>query len=108
MSRAQPSRIFTMRIGPLTAPPASYLLRPTTTSNQPAEERGSIDARIVSANIPGALPEGAPGDAISVKTGDDNSNTAVGGFFWSVMTAGFPSDATENAAQANIVSAGYR
>jgi hypothetical protein len=57
------------------------LLRPTTTtSDQPAEERSSIDAQIVSDNIPGALPEGASGDAISLSTGGDNSNAAVGSF----------------------------
>src|SRR4030095_15386948 len=40
--------------------------------------------------------------------GGDNSNGSAGTFFEGVMTAGFPSDATENAIQANIVAAGYR
>src|SRR4029079_6550752 len=32
---------------------------------------------------------------------------SVGSFFEGVMTSGYPSDATENAVQANIVSVGY-
>jgi hypothetical protein len=39
--------------------------------------------------------------------GGDNSNGAAGSFFEGVMTSGMPSDATENAVQANIVSVGY-
>jgi hypothetical protein len=39
--------------------------------------------------------------------GGDNSNGSAGTFYEGVMTAGFPSDATENAVQANIVAASY-
>ncbi|CAK1358740.1 unnamed protein product [Cercospora beticola] len=39
--------------------------------------------------------------------GGDNSNGAQGTFYEGVMTSGFPSDATENAVQANIVAAKY-
>ncbi|MFJ5229728.1 arabinofuranosidase catalytic domain-containing protein [Kitasatospora sp. NPDC088391] len=39
--------------------------------------------------------------------GGDNSNWAEGTFFEGVMTAGYPSDAAEDAVQANIVAAGY-
>jgi non-reducing end alpha-L-arabinofuranosidase len=45
--------------------------------------------------------------AIILGTGGDNSNSSAGSFFEGVMTAGYPSDATDNAVQANIVSVGY-
>jgi hypothetical protein len=45
--------------------------------------------------------------AIVLGTGGDNSNGSIGSFFEGVMTAGIPSDAADNAVQANIVSAGY-
>jgi non-reducing end alpha-L-arabinofuranosidase len=45
--------------------------------------------------------------AIVLGTGGDNSNGSVGTFFEGVMTAGYPTNAADNAVQANIVSAGY-
>jgi hypothetical protein len=39
--------------------------------------------------------------------GGDNSKGSAGSFFEGVMTAGFPSDAAENAVQANIAAVGY-
>jgi hypothetical protein len=45
--------------------------------------------------------------SIVLGTGGDNSNGSIGSFFEGVMTAGVPSDATENAVQANIVAVGY-
>jgi hypothetical protein len=39
--------------------------------------------------------------------GGDNSNWNMGTFFEGVMVSGFPTDAAENAVQANIVSVGY-
>jgi hypothetical protein len=45
--------------------------------------------------------------AIVLGTGGDNSNASVGTFFEGVMTAGFPTDAADNAVQNNIVSVGY-
>jgi hypothetical protein len=39
--------------------------------------------------------------------GGDNSKGSAGSFFEGVMTSGLPSDATENAVQANITSVGY-
>jgi hypothetical protein len=39
--------------------------------------------------------------------GGDNSKGSAGSFFEGVMTAGLPSDATDNAVQANITAAGY-
>src|ERR1700761_4917998 len=46
--------------------------------------------------------------AVILGTGGDNSNGSDGSFFEGVLTAGYPSAATENAVQANIVSAGYQ
>ncbi|MFD8705978.1 alpha-L-arabinofuranosidase B [Kitasatospora sp. NPDC059648] len=46
-------------------------------------------------------------DAIILGTGGDNSNASAGTFYEGVMTQGYPSDATENAVQANITAAGY-
>jgi hypothetical protein len=45
--------------------------------------------------------------AIILGIGGDNSVGAQGTFYEGVMTSGFPSDATENAVQANIVAAKY-
>ncbi|KAJ5591696.1 fungal alpha-L-arabinofuranosidase [Penicillium hispanicum] len=45
--------------------------------------------------------------AIILGIGGDNSNSAQGTFYEGVMTSGYPSDATENSVQANIVAAGY-
>lgn len=45
--------------------------------------------------------------AIILGTGGDNSDGAQGTFYEGVMTSGFPSDATENSVQANIVAAKY-
>ena len=45
--------------------------------------------------------------AIILGIGGDNSNGAQGTFYEGVMTSGYPSDATENAVQANVVGAGY-
>jgi hypothetical protein len=45
--------------------------------------------------------------AIILGVGGDNSHTGEGTFFEGCMTAGYPSDATDDAVQANIVAAGY-
>ncbi|MEU1087729.1 alpha-L-arabinofuranosidase B [Streptomyces sp. NPDC005892] len=45
--------------------------------------------------------------AIILGIGGDNSVSAAGTFYEGVMTSGYPTDATENAVQANIVAAGY-
>ncbi|HEY3610855.1 MAG TPA: arabinofuranosidase catalytic domain-containing protein [Pseudonocardiaceae bacterium] len=45
--------------------------------------------------------------SIVLGTGGDNSNNAPGEFFEGAVTAGFPSDATENAVQADLSTAGY-
>ena len=45
--------------------------------------------------------------AIILGIGGDNSHGAQGTFYEGAMTSGYPSDATENAVQANIVAANY-
>jgi hypothetical protein len=45
--------------------------------------------------------------SIGLGTGGDNSNSDIGSFFEGAMTAGVPSDATENSVQANIVAVNY-
>ncbi|KDR81266.1 hypothetical protein GALMADRAFT_1125030 [Galerina marginata CBS 339.88] len=57
-------------------------------------------------NVAGYSPMSKEG-AIILGIGGDNSNGAQGTFYEGVMTSGFPSDATENAVQANIVAAKY-
>lgn len=57
-------------------------------------------------NLGGYSPMHQEG-AIVLGTGGDNSNGSIGDFYEGVMTAGFPSDAADNAVQANIVSVGY-
>jgi hypothetical protein len=55
---------------------------------------------------PGYSPMKKQG-AIILGIGGDNSNSAVGSFFEGCITSGYPSDATDDAVQANIVAAGY-
>ncbi|WP_432861869.1 alpha-L-arabinofuranosidase B [Microbispora rosea] len=57
-------------------------------------------------NVSGYNPMKKEG-AIILGIGGDNSVGARGTFYEGVMTSGYPSDATENAVQANIVAAGY-
>ncbi|MEU6536783.1 alpha-L-arabinofuranosidase B [Streptomyces sp. NPDC047000] len=45
--------------------------------------------------------------AIVLGTGGDNSNGSIGSFFEGVMTSGIPTDAADDAVQADIVSVGY-
>ena len=46
--------------------------------------------------------------SVLLGTGGDDSNGSDGSFLEGVITAGYPSTATDNAIQANIVAAGYR
>jgi len=57
-------------------------------------------------NVSGYNPMRKQG-AIILGTGGDNSRGSDGTFYEGVMTSGYPSDATEDAVQANIVAAGY-
>jgi hypothetical protein len=51
----------------------------------------------------GAIVLGSGGDCCAT-----NTNQSLGTFYEGAMVSGFPSDATENAVQADIVAAGYR
>ena len=57
-------------------------------------------------NVSGYNPMKKQG-AIILGIGGDNSKGSTGTFYEGVMTSGYPSDATDNAVQANIVAAGY-
>jgi hypothetical protein len=57
-------------------------------------------------NVAGYNPMHKEG-AIILGTGGDNSKSSDGTFYEGVMTSGYPSDATENAVQAEITAAGY-
>ncbi|MFB9235794.1 arabinofuranosidase catalytic domain-containing protein [Plantactinospora siamensis] len=60
---------------------------------------------------PGYSPMKKQGAIILGSGGDcciSNSNQSVGTFYEGAMVAGYPSDATENAVQANVTAAGYR
>jgi len=46
-------------------------------------------------------------NSIELGTGGDNTGEGLGEFFEAAAVSGFPSDATENAVQANIAAAGY-
>ncbi|WP_426502359.1 arabinofuranosidase catalytic domain-containing protein [Dactylosporangium sp. McL0621] len=51
----------------------------------------------------GAIVLGSGGDCCAT-----NTNQSAGTFYEGAMVSGYPSDATDNAVQANIVAAGYR
>jgi hypothetical protein len=59
----------------------------------------------------GALPNGynpmKVQPSILLGTGGDNSDGDIGEFFEGAVTSGFPTDATENAVQASLATAGY-
>jgi non-reducing end alpha-L-arabinofuranosidase len=57
-------------------------------------------------DIGGYAPMSQEG-AVVLGTGGDDSNSSAGSFFEGVMTSGYPTDAADNAVQANIVSVGY-
>ncbi len=66
----------------------------------------NADTMNYGARPPGYSPQKKEG-AIILATGGDGSNTGTGIWFEGAMTLGAPSDATDDAVQANIVAAGY-
>ncbi|MCU1685715.1 MAG: Xylan 1,4-beta-xylosidase [Amycolatopsis sp.] len=72
---------------------------------------GSGQSGGLTTSYSGALPNGynpmKVQPSIELGTGGDNSTLGKGEFFEGAVTAGFPSDATESAVQANMVAAGY-
>jgi len=76
---------------------------------------GNAQAGTLITDYSGSLPTGhnpsyipmQKKGAIILGTGGDNSDWGIGAFFEGAMTSGYPTDATEDSVQANIVSAGY-
>jgi non-reducing end alpha-L-arabinofuranosidase len=66
---------------------------------------GNADSGGLSTWYSGSLP--TTGGYMPMHQEGDNSNSSAGDFFEGVMTAGYPTDAADNAVQANIVSVGY-
>jgi non-reducing end alpha-L-arabinofuranosidase len=69
-------------------------------------QSGSLITKYDGARPSGYSPQKKEG-AIILGIGGDNSHTGEGTFFEGCMTAGNPSDAVDDAVQANIVAAGY-
>jgi hypothetical protein len=82
-------------------------------SNQWAIRGGNAASGSLSTYYSGARPSASGYNpmskegAIILGIGGDNSHGAQGTFYEGVMTSGYPSDATENSVQANIVAAKY-
>jgi hypothetical protein len=80
-------------------------------SNHWAIRSGNAQAGGLSTVFDGRRPNGyhpmKKQGAILLGIGGDNSISGAGTFFEGVMTTGYPSDATENAVQANITAAAY-
>jgi hypothetical protein len=74
-------------------------------------EYANADSGGLTTGFSGPLPNGyspmKTDSSILLGTGGDNSNNGVGEFFEGAVTAGYPSDATEAAVQANVAAAGY-
>jgi hypothetical protein len=97
-------------------PPVSYRFLSTIVkgeSNQWAIRGGNAVSGSLSTYYSGARPSASGYNpmskegAIILGIGGDNSHGAQGTFYEGVMTSGYPSDATENSVQANIVAAKY-
>jgi hypothetical protein len=80
--------------------------------NHWAIREGSAQSGGLSTVFNGARPAGynpmKKEGAILLGIGGDNSVSGAGTFFEGVLTSGYPSDAIENAVQANITAAGYK
>jgi len=72
---------------------------------------GDAESGGLTTEYSGALPSGYDPmheeASILLGVGGDNSHVDAGSFFEGAMTSGYPTDATENAVQADIVSADY-
>ena len=67
---------------------------------------GTLKTMYSGAHVKGWYPKKLEG-AVLLGVGGDNSHTGVGTFFEGAMIIGCPTDAVENAVQANVVAAGY-
>ncbi len=91
-------------------PYAFGILKTGMTNNNPTWVLKVGDA--TSGTLTVAYVGAAPGKwqlqgALLLGTGGDNSNSSWGTFFEGAVTAGQPSDATDDAIHANIMMAGY-
>jgi hypothetical protein len=72
---------------------------------------GNANSGGLTTTFSGPLPNGyspmKTDSSLLLGTGGDNSTSGVGYFFEGAITSGYPTDATENAVQANIAAAGY-
>ena len=75
---------------------------PTATSGSLAREAATIAASVNTGYTPMSQEGG-----IVLGVGGDNSNSSAGDFYEGVMTAGYPTDAADDAVQANIVAVDY-
>jgi non-reducing end alpha-L-arabinofuranosidase len=93
-----------------TSPFVTALLKDNGTS-QFALKAGNAQSGALTTEYAGALPSGYDPmhqeGAILLGTGGDDSNGSIGSFFEGVVTSGYPTDAADNAVQADIVAAGY-
>jgi hypothetical protein len=69
-------------------------------------QSGKLQVKWDGARPPGYSPQKKQG-AIILATGGDGSNAGTGIWFEGAITNGLPTDATDDAVQANIVAAGY-
>jgi hypothetical protein len=77
---------------------------------------GNAQAGSLTTQYDGTLPTGSYSGYIPMSkeggivlgVGGDNSNASAGDFYEGVMTFGFPTDAADDAVQANIVGVGYQ
>jgi hypothetical protein len=79
--------------------------------NHFALKYGNAQSGSLTTTYSGGLPNGyspmKTDSSLLLGTGGDNSVSGQGEFFEGAITAGFPTDATENAVQATITAAGY-
>jgi len=72
---------------------------------------GNAQSGVLTTMWNGARPDGygslGKAGGVVLGVGGDNSSGAQGNFYEGIMTAGFASDATDDAIQANIVAAGF-
>ncbi|HEU5353395.1 MAG TPA: arabinofuranosidase catalytic domain-containing protein [Actinocrinis sp.] len=76
-----------------------------------AVKYGNANSGGLTTGFSGPLPKGyspmKTDSSILLGTGGDNSVNGVGEFFEGAVISGYPSDATENAVQANLAATGY-
>jgi len=70
-------------------------------------QSGSLSTFYDGVRVNGGYSPMSKEGAILLGIGGDNSHGSQGTFYEGAMTSGYPSDATENAVQANLVAAGY-